>query len=684
MVKTQKLALQYLEDRIAPATFGIPWEDPIHLSISFAPDGTSIAGHQSELFADLDPNFPSSADWQREILKAFQTWAVHANISVGLRDDSGDPFGVAGKMQGDPRFGDIRVGAHHMAPDVLAIAVPPDPFFSGTLAGDVFLNSNAVFTSKNLLPVMLHEAGHVFGLDDNDDPNSVMYSHLNYRTELAPEDVQAIRDLYGARSLDHNEPNNSFATATPIRYSGIVPVYLGATPLVAYSDIGTPRDVDYFWVRPLTLYNGPVTFRLQTAGISFLAPRLSIYDQSYHLLGQAESMNVFGDIVSVRLPHINPLASRYYVKVDSAANDVFGVGRYALTVAFDDRLLVDPGSFPPILRGPYDTLTNENDIARLFSDPTNVFFNDDLHNNRTFLTAEVLQSTPGYMPGTHYDKIASITDDQDIHYYRLRASRFRPGEDHVLTVTLLMMDVNGVLPVVSVYDANTNPVPVDGLLNGNGTYTIQAANVEPEASYYLKVGPARPGDAGNYALVVHFGGITANLETFASGRLDNRHWQQGYTLYVARSQLFQFVLSAGRQGDPPDGRVRMEITNQSGDVVFALAVDDGQTASGSSVFLTPGEYRARFTLEVSAGPPPSPTSFQLRGLGISDPVGPVLDDPTFNPMYVCPNDPSLYCYPGGTQSNNSYLWVPDDGDGDDVSYDLAIRPRSSRHRHRLL
>src|SRR5262249_12784129 len=126
MVKTQKLALQYLEDRIVPATFGIPWEDPTHLSISFAPDGTSIAGHQSALFPDLDPNFPSSADWQREILKAFQTWAVHANISVGLRDDSGDPFGVAGKMQGDPRFGDIRVGAHHMAPDALAMAVPPD------------------------------------------------------------------------------------------------------------------------------------------------------------------------------------------------------------------------------------------------------------------------------------------------------------------------------------------------------------------------------------------------------------------------------------------------------------------------------------------------------------------------------------------------------------------------------
>src|SRR5262249_34124661 len=156
------------------------------------------------------------------------------------------------------------------------------------------------------------------------------------------------------------------------------------TPLVAYGDRSTLQDVDYFSVESVALYRGPMTFRVQTAGISPLAPRLSVFDQNFRLLGQAQSSSALGDVVTVRLPQVGPLARRFYTKVDSAAQDFTGIGRYAVSVTFDDRLLVDPGTLPALLRGPYDLLTNPNDFQQLFLNPRGVFFNDDLGTNFSF------------------------------------------------------------------------------------------------------------------------------------------------------------------------------------------------------------------------------------------------------------------------------------------------------------
>src|SRR5947199_46860 len=38
------LHLESLEDRSLPATFGVPWPDPGHLTLSFVPDGTQYSG----------------------------------------------------------------------------------------------------------------------------------------------------------------------------------------------------------------------------------------------------------------------------------------------------------------------------------------------------------------------------------------------------------------------------------------------------------------------------------------------------------------------------------------------------------------------------------------------------------------------------------------------------------------
>src|SRR5262245_34152975 len=101
------IGLEKLEERTLPTAFGIPWADPSHLSLSFSPDGTSTPRGSNILSA----TFGTASNWQREILRGFQSWASVSNINVGLVEDGGQPMGTPGAVQGDSRFGDIRVGA---------------------------------------------------------------------------------------------------------------------------------------------------------------------------------------------------------------------------------------------------------------------------------------------------------------------------------------------------------------------------------------------------------------------------------------------------------------------------------------------------------------------------------------------------------------------------------------------
>src|ERR1700679_415446 len=126
MAKSRMLIFDELEVRMLRAAVSLPWMDPEHLTLSFAPDGTMIDGAPSQLFQDLNAQFPSTSAWQDVIVSAFQTWAAQTNLSIGLVAAQGQPFGVAGLTQGDPRFGDIRIGARPLSPEVMSVTVPPD------------------------------------------------------------------------------------------------------------------------------------------------------------------------------------------------------------------------------------------------------------------------------------------------------------------------------------------------------------------------------------------------------------------------------------------------------------------------------------------------------------------------------------------------------------------------------
>src|SRR5947208_3118526 len=135
----KRLHAEQLEGRDVPATFGTPWPDPSHLTASFAPDGTAADGTPSALFQAFHAAMPA-ANWQLEILKALQTWAVQTPINIGIVADGGQAIGSGGAIQGDSRFGDIRLYGRPLAPDVAALNSPYDPD-AGTRSGDIQFNT---------------------------------------------------------------------------------------------------------------------------------------------------------------------------------------------------------------------------------------------------------------------------------------------------------------------------------------------------------------------------------------------------------------------------------------------------------------------------------------------------------------------------------------------------------------
>ncbi len=146
------------------------WANEGQVSISFAPDGTEIAGQPSKLFETFD-GIETQAVWQTAILRAFQTWSDHIAVDFGITNDSGDPLGISGSRVDDDRFGDIRIGAIEMSGDVAAVAISDAAALSGTWTGDIVFNSQSNFqTVDNIYAVALHEVGHLLGLTHSESP----------------------------------------------------------------------------------------------------------------------------------------------------------------------------------------------------------------------------------------------------------------------------------------------------------------------------------------------------------------------------------------------------------------------------------------------------------------------------------------------------------------------------------
>jgi hypothetical protein len=648
---------------------GLLLTNDAYLTLSFAEDGVDVAGQSNALAAKFESLAPAEV-WQSTILRAFQTWASRTNADIGVVDDGGQPFGAAGGDRGDSRFGDIRIAAAAMAPEIGAVSVPINGVVGGSWTADVIFNTNFTFQSLDTLyGIALHEAGNVLGLADSDDPLSPLHTGP-IPTATAPTAIDAsnLQDLYGLRLPDPNEAsngnsnNNSFNNATRLRvndYTSDNETDLfddGSAPSIVYGDIRTIGDLDYLEIEVPDAYSGPVTFRVRSAGISLLSPRLSIYNEEQQLVRDATSTSSTGDVLSITLPNATA-DGEYIVQVAAATTDWRAIGGYSLVVTFDGINQVAPEVIERYADGSLRKLS-QDELRKLFDADEDDSFHDDSHTDDDPLEAVTLESESEFASPNRFETIGSITDAVDEDFYRIRSPENGIGTS-VLTIAIRSLEAGTLVPRITVLDHSRNIVPSTVLANGAGQLIVQII-VSADEDFYVAVSaadPAGPFASGNYQLTASFGEHDAEVQQFAAGTLPVGIGQNVHKLYVAEPQLFHFLLQAEPVAGASPHLVIATVNDASNQPVHRLATSLGDVRSSSAVLLAPGTYQVVLSASTLDGPAAIPINYQLRGLTISDPFVSDPNDPTTRPFRN--SDPSVggaYLYPGGIPSDDPYLW----------------------------
>ena len=293
-----------------------PWPNAQPITVSFAPDFVEVGRYRSELFQHFNSQM-ASPDWKVEICRALQTWSRYADVNFAIVPDSARSFGTVGLSQGDPRFGDIRLGAFPQQ-NVLGNAVPYNPA-AGSWAGDILFDTNREFfiardnspdpsrEQYDLYSVALHELGNSLGLLDNEtDPESVMFfAYVGPRGDLTPRDIAELQALYGPPPTDSTEPhlgNETFQTATSIEWNANFPQTLQEFRQGRIQDSG---DVDVYSFRGTDLAEN-CWLKVRGRGRSLLCPRLTAYDAQFNELATAAAESPLETTVIKEITGIAP------------------------------------------------------------------------------------------------------------------------------------------------------------------------------------------------------------------------------------------------------------------------------------------------------------------------------------------------------------------------------------------
>jgi len=466
------LSVEELESRtVLYSVTGDLWPSPQLVTISFVPDGTNLGGVTSNLFSVFN-NKPSLAGrWQNEILRAAQVWAQQTNINFAVVPDDGAPTGSGLDQQGDPEFGDIRIGGFNFGSSTLARAYYPPPVNNYSLAGDINFNTAANFnvgTTYDLFTVAMHEFGHALGMSGSTVSSAAMWETYNgVKRGLATDDINGIRSIYSnnlPRSQDGYEGllgNKTFLTATDLTPL-IDPVAL--TDLATNLDMTTSTDVDYFsFVAPVgtSLAGGTLTVTAQSQGLSQLSPTVTVYSGGLlpTVLGSASGAGQYGSTQSVTLTGVSDLEA-FYVEVQEAETktgswQAFNTGAYALTLNFSGG----PGPTVPL---PNTTLANGNPLQGGGGDPDSSDSGDDFLNSLPQITA--VSTNNGANSVNHYTNAVQPT---------LYGS--------ALTGAVIQISQDGVVLGTTVASSNGWSFGLPNPL-ANGTFTFTAATIDGQGN----------------------------------------------------------------------------------------------------------------------------------------------------------------------------------------------------------
>jgi hypothetical protein len=606
------LVVEQLEDRLTPSTFAMPWINPNQITLSFVPDGTTASsGVASNLFTAMNTQFPGQ-NWQLEVLRAFQTWAVNANVNIGLVADGGQAMGSPGLPQGDSRFGDIRIGGQALD-SVFGLGWGFSPIGS-TWAGDVLLNTNVNwglgnFDKTDLFSVALHEAGHSFGFgDQSTDSSSALYYSYSDVLALNASDVAAMTSMYGPRQPDSYEGGHG--NNTPQNAAN-----LDNNHLAIRADISTLNEVDYYKVHfddnLKALGNGGLTIHVHTAGISLLVPSLSVYDQHLNLVASAAATSPFSPDLTIQVP--NPQTGQdYFIEVGNATQSVFGIGSYQLTI--NSPVSSSSGGSSTGFINPDNGHYGRLDQAMSLDKPTTV--------TGSQANARV-----------RFSYQASIGSASDTQFYKVHSPNRQNNVPQDMMVMTWALSIDGLYPSVSVYDEHKNPVPSQVISDSNGSFSIDIPNALAGKDYFVQVSNTDASDSahntGNYFLNIDFSpGQQVSLQSLTSGTLSQSSPMTYQGLTLQQPVAFQFVLNADVTGNTAATEVQMAIYDQYGNLVFTLVARAGWRAASDVAYLDAGAYTIRYAGVTRDGSALGTLNFTLAGASLTDPQGPTLASST--------------------------------------------------------
>ena len=626
---------------------------PNRITVSFVPDGTPGLGQVSNLFSAFSSLLSGSAI-QAAFLNSLKMWTTHGNLDVGLVPDSGAPLGVAGQVVGDSRFGDIRISALPLAGDVYAVAMGQAETVSGTWAGDIVFNSNAVFDSpEHFFAVALHEVGHALGLKHTRALDSVMH-RFSRLTALSAGDIESFQGLYGLRrldgnDLDSNQNNDTRDKATLIKLDshGVEP---GTWPGVSFGDIHATSDVDFFRFDVPDDYSGQVLFQLDSRQLSLVAPTLSLLNEAGDVLQTVTADDFTGDLISLTVtPTVE--RQRFYVRVDGQANA--SLGRYALVTRLLARDSVDDAVLLRVVREPAFETLDESDLAEFFADPTSYLFGQEDGADDTFAGAVVLETEGGYDAFARMTYRGSLSAASDLDLYQFQAAEFEAGLTPVLNLSVRSLAAQGMVPKLRVFDAAQQPVAAEVVVNGQGEIALQIPSFVSGANYYLEVASDNllPFLTGSYELTVSYAMEPVKFTTRSAGHVATTA-PQYHTIHVAESQLMQFALELAPASAPPDALVWATVFNASGEVVYQGAARPGERRTRTAVYLAPGSYRVEVQTTASSL---NGLAYELIGVSVGDRQGPTFSDPSSSPFQRQPD--GRYSYPGNVLTDATFVFA---------------------------
>ena len=214
---------------------------------------TSGAAYTSNLFSTFNSNSSLAGKWQNVILQAAQVWAQQTNINFAVVPDDGRRRARGVDEQGDPEFGDIRIGGYNFGCSTLALTYQPPPVNNFSIAGDMTFNTGQAFnigSTYDLFTVAMHEFGHALGLNESSVAGAVMYGTYTGRRRAWPATTSRASAASTAATRAHADAyntngasNGSLATAASI--TSLISTST-LTALVPNLDITTAGQSEYF------------------------------------------------------------------------------------------------------------------------------------------------------------------------------------------------------------------------------------------------------------------------------------------------------------------------------------------------------------------------------------------------------------------------------------------------------